>query len=429
MKKRLIINLITLSFTALLLVFLALAWYVENKMVSANNILGQSAGDEYTLRLERGKFKYGLTPAGRADYYWEWTDTRSMTFSDIQPGDVFYFRIVLNTDGTQEFTLKFDEVTSSLIEDSLYGYINSSLVEYEKTSDTTAQTGKQYYSGSFTQATVTTGDDVKPYTYYVFNSTNKEYSLTTDTTFQSGTTYYKAKFLLDEIPNFALRTYYTKKAVSTTPNAIGYKYSSTPVAYNYMYPLYSDNTVKVKSGTKSILYEYDSTENEVTLKDYLIEDVIKVYDIGTTYIDEDDEEVGYGTDFIQNDSLIEYVDSAYVETEDTTYNSKKTYYYYHPTFGYVKLAGTTFTNGVQYYELDTTKSKSLKYSTNGFLKSVSFDFDTEFNDEGTSYYYFALEFNDAASLVSIDGVESSNCYLHQVLSINNLIVEMKKNDN
>ena len=431
MKKNLIINLITLSFTALLLVFLALAWYVENKRVSANNIIGQSAGEQYTLKIERGRFEYGVNPEypdSDPEWYWDWVDSSvgSMLFKDIQPGDAFYFRIVLETEGNQNFSLSFGDIVSSLAEDSLFAYINQNLVEYELTSDTTQQEGKTYYDAVFTaDSTVVASDYVKPYTYYekVTQSGKTKYVLTTDKTFDGTKTYYKARFTVDEFPDLGISDYYTRKSPSTNPNAVGFRYTTTPApAYNYMYPLYYDAqgkaSVKVKSGTKETLYNYDSTKNELALADYLIEDVMKVYDIGvkkgSTY---------YHENFTQNDQLY---DSTFTLTSDTTYNPRKTYYYRDTTFGYVKLMENSFVPNTRYYE-KTSATPTVKYTTNAALKDATFTFNTAGNEENVTYYYFAIEFNEASSIV--ESIGSSNCYLFQKLLINELRVDLQSENN
>ena len=428
MKKNIIINLITLSTTSLLLVFLALAWYVENKNVSANNIIGASAGDEYTLRLERGEFVYGMDDEGVLDWHWEWTPTTDMTFYDIQPGDAFFFRIVLETDGTQNFSLKFGDIKSSLVDDSLYAYKNDNLVEYEKTTDTTPVENKNYYTASFTRENVTVGNYVKPYAYYEFDSTSNKYVLTSDETFKEDVNYYRAKFILAEVPELNKNVYYTRIANdSTEPNAIGYKYSSSPVSYNYMYPLYSDNTVKVvntKGGvTKEILYEYDDENDEVKLKDYLIEDVVKVYDIGVKY-GTGASATYYHDAFNNTDQIYQY---GYRTTTDTTPNPKKVYYVNSSFRDKVVFVGSSFNEEDDYYERTTT-APTLKYSSNHMLKGAEFTFDTAGNEENVTYYYFALEFNEAESLYNIDGINSSNCFLYQKLSINELRVDLIKEE-
>ena len=53
------------------------------------------------------------------------------------------------------------------------------------------------------------------------------------------------------------------------------------------------------------------------------------------------------------------------------------------------------------------------------LKNLEFDF-TSNADNGNIYYYFALEFNETKSLEIIDGIESSNCYMYQKLSIGHI---------
>ncbi len=433
MNKKLILNVITLSITAFLLVLVVFSWYVSNKEVSASGIIASTAGEDYTLKLQRGTFKYDKNHSEFADnggWYWEWEDSDAMTFSDIQPGDAFFFRIVVSTSSEHSFDVSFNQIQTTLMENTLEAYINQNLVAYTKTTDTTAASGKTYYKGTFTKdTTITVGDVVKPYTYY--NLTDGVYSMTTDKTFAQSKDYYKAKFTVAEEPDFSAEagnTYYEKGTASTTNNAIGYKYTVDETEYyNYLYPLDSEGKVKTQidnstnPATEKVLYTTSS--NTVSLKDYLIEDTFKVYDIGSTYKDDSNQTVFHGEDFKRNDFLYNHTAFTQVNTATATFDSKKTYYVLanqntYSDEDYVVSMDTKFETGTTYYE--RTAQGTARYNSS-LLKTSSTSFSTDTSSEET-YYYFALEFNDALSLEEIYGVKSSNCYLYQKLRIAELQV-------
>lgn len=440
MKKNMIINFLTLSVTALLLVFLIMAWYVENKLVSANNIFGESAGDAYTLQLQRGRFVYDADDASDEEtrgWSWDWQDAKSLQFSDIQPDDVFFFRIIIESDEAVDFDVSFNQIKSQLIPDSVFAYTNANLVAYTKSTDTTAQTGVNYYTASFIKDTSLSNDDyLKPYAYYEYDSTNDEYELTSDLKCDSTKDYYKAKFFLVEIPDFSknendelINTYYIKGEAPSSVNAVGYRYSTTPVAYNYMYPLYSDNKVRVEND--KVLYTYE--DSKINLKDYLIEDVMKSYNIGTSIIVEGERQY-FGDNYFDVESIKHYQYKAL--TNDAVFDPKTTYYVEASDYalgeGYVKYQGTEFVGDkTNYYVIDTTKPVTMKYGNGDLIKSAKYSFSTNTasydstTGKYTTYYYFAIEFNEELSLVNIDGVNSSNCYLYQKFSIDELKVQMQ----
>ncbi len=439
MNKKLILNVITLATTTLLLVLVMFSWYVTNKEVRATGIIAGTAADDYTLHLERGTYTYSTDTTKNKDaaknggWYWEWKETDSMTFSDIQPGDAFFFRIVMETTEAHEFNVNFGGVVSSLMEDTLYGYNSRQLVEYTKTTDTVKNPEKNYYFATFTAATVTTGYPVRPYTYYIKKTENNKdyYELTDDEEFQAGTTYYNARFTLEEFPDFKKNTYYEKGTPSDDVNAIGYKIADNQ--YNFLYPLFSDNTVKITD--EKTLYAYDDTEDTVSLVDYKIEDVFKVYDIGL-------KKTGaanlYHDNFYRDDTVYEFNYTKLTST--SVFSADKTYYTKienNPASvydgEYVKVVNPVEANKTSYYErssikLDSNNKQITKYNSE-FLKDSNYSFDTENNDNGVTYYYFALEFNDEASIENIYGTLSSNCYLYQKLRIGELKVENADSNN
>ena len=114
--KKLILNICTLMVTTALLIVVCLAWYTSNKNVSANGIIASTLGEEYLLNLERGTI---VDENGTKE--WEWKDTKSLSFVNLNPGNVFYFRIVIDAPADSSFsaTISLDRVSSELQEGKL----------------------------------------------------------------------------------------------------------------------------------------------------------------------------------------------------------------------------------------------------------------------------------------------------------------------
>ncbi len=107
MKKNLIINIVTLCLTSLILVLVAMAWYVSNDTVKAEGIFGKTKDDDYTLKLQRGTYN-------STNSTWTWTDTTSLSLSNIQPGDSFFFRIIITTSRNINLNMDFTDIESSV---------------------------------------------------------------------------------------------------------------------------------------------------------------------------------------------------------------------------------------------------------------------------------------------------------------------------
>ena len=107
MKKNLILNSISLFLTALIIVMLSFAWYISNDIVKADGIFGQTEDDDYTLKLQRGTYS-------SADSTWTWTDTTSLSISNIQPGDSFFFRIIITTSKSINLNMDFSGIESDI---------------------------------------------------------------------------------------------------------------------------------------------------------------------------------------------------------------------------------------------------------------------------------------------------------------------------
>ncbi len=141
-KINMIISLVSLSVTLCLLIVTMFAWYTSNKNVSANGIMGSSKGDNYSLKLQRGYYN--------ANNGWNWIDTETLSFSNISPENVFFFRIVMDSSDENSFTAVFKDIDSELQENKLVvenGYVclkNSSknIPLYKITEDSKVKIGE-----------------------------------------------------------------------------------------------------------------------------------------------------------------------------------------------------------------------------------------------------------------------------------------------
>ena len=109
MKKNLILNFSSLIVTAFLLVFLIFGWYVSNTEVEATGILGSTAGEEYEARLMK------------LDDNGIWVDCNDITFSNIEPGSIYYFKLILKskTDKSLDLKVSFNELSSAIMDNKI----------------------------------------------------------------------------------------------------------------------------------------------------------------------------------------------------------------------------------------------------------------------------------------------------------------------
>ena len=110
MKKNSIMNIISLFFTSLLLVMVLLAWYVSNTQVTASGITGKTEDGNFTLELERGIYHENETTK------WTWVKTESLSITNMQPGDVFFFRFVITTNNSGSLKVRLAGIESSIID-------------------------------------------------------------------------------------------------------------------------------------------------------------------------------------------------------------------------------------------------------------------------------------------------------------------------
>lgn len=124
MKKHhiysLISSIISLVVTCGLLIVCLFAWYTNNKNVSASGIVGSTADSNYSFCLEMYQ----------NDEYSEITE--KIKLGNLNPGDVFYFRIKVSNKSKDpkadlNFNIKFSNVGSKLIDKLV---VNDDYVSY-----------------------------------------------------------------------------------------------------------------------------------------------------------------------------------------------------------------------------------------------------------------------------------------------------------
>ena len=103
----LILNLISLATTSFLLIMVVFCWYLSNDTVKAEGIFGKTEDEDYTLKLQRGTYN-------STNSTWTWTDTTSLSISNIQPGDSFFFRIIITTSRNINLNMDFAGIESDV---------------------------------------------------------------------------------------------------------------------------------------------------------------------------------------------------------------------------------------------------------------------------------------------------------------------------
>lgn len=127
MKKHhiysLISSIISLVVTCGLLIVCLFAWYVSNKNVSANGIVASSADSDFNFSLEMYK-----------DTGYSEVNTDKIDLGNLNPGDLFYFRIKVSKKNKEltddlKFNIKFSGVESKIDDEKLC--VNDSFVSYK----------------------------------------------------------------------------------------------------------------------------------------------------------------------------------------------------------------------------------------------------------------------------------------------------------
>lgn len=111
MKRiNMILSMISLTVTSFLIILIIFAWYASNRTTRVNKTVGITAGTGYTINLERGKFENNT---------WIWENTKTLELSNLQPGDSYYFRFVIDYEIDTIIQTSFSNITSKVQEDSL----------------------------------------------------------------------------------------------------------------------------------------------------------------------------------------------------------------------------------------------------------------------------------------------------------------------
>ncbi len=96
---------------------LALFLFVSCKKVKDNNdnndsvhveeIFDKTEDEDFSLKLQRGIYN-------SSNQTWTWTDTTSLSISNIQPGDSFFFRIIITTSRNINLNMDFSGIESDI---------------------------------------------------------------------------------------------------------------------------------------------------------------------------------------------------------------------------------------------------------------------------------------------------------------------------
>ena len=386
MKKNLIINFFTLAVTALLLVFVVMAWYVTNSNVTADGIFGSTSSDSFALELERGEYDENTG--------WSWESTKSLSITNMQPGSTFFFRFKINASKAGKFKTVFNDVESKIDP--------STVVEKETISD----------------------DDyvfLNGYKYYKMDNTNKVPIKVKDG--NNIVTKYLYTYEEEQVTNPETEE---EETVGTFSLA-DFKVEDMFVFYDYGIGdevFYSDNDVTNDSIDSYVIVNKDSSFQQ-TYNNSLVSDTYYVKTGEDTY------ELSSGL-FNNDTTYYTKENNVYTESEglsQETYNSKlKSTMFYIKSGSVYSLSTNIYNSSLTYYS---------KSSTSRTVPLVGATTQYEMSSSGVKYAYFALEFNDELSLVNYlhPGFEydpenpnlgfsiDSNLYQAQILSIKKIGLE------
>ncbi len=152
---KLLTSIVMLSITLITFITSIFGWYTTNKEATASGIIGSTNDPNIDYTLEA----YDSTSNS-------YSDTDTMSFSNIKPGDTFYFRFEIAPHDTNldvsalKFDITFTSFTSSLQENTLTYDSDNSIITYDSV--------KVY---SVTENKVTFGDKI------LYNISNSSISL------------------------------------------------------------------------------------------------------------------------------------------------------------------------------------------------------------------------------------------------------------
>ena len=373
MKKNLILNFFTLSITALLLVFIVMAWYVTNEQVSVTGIVGSTEGDRFALELERGEYNNGT---------WEWQETKSLAISNMQPGDAFFFRFKINVLKEGKFSTEFSDVESKIDPDII--------LSREGTTDNyyLNLNGNKYVdmNSTGTLAQVSVGVDSE-------HSENK-------TLYSYDTAVHNPE--ITEYERFSLVDFKVEDTFKFYDYGIGdstFLYDDDVENDSSGYALVIDSADYYRHAISSNHYFKNGDEYIPASGDY--QSSLTYYELVAGNYEEQNDNSGLRNRYRQ--SLVS--DKYYIRTGSGTNENPYDY----------EFATGPFTDGVDYYvESPSTSIRSVAL--------VGATTSYQINEIGVKYQYFALEFNDELSVKTYlhqDGnyKTDSNLYQAQILSI------------
>ena len=188
MKKNIIINFISLAITACLLIIVMFSWYISNTIVSASGIVARTKDSDFVLRLERG------TSDDSTDS-WTWTPTTSLSITNMQPNDAFFFRFRIEANITGRINVKLSQITSILDDTITLGSDNKSVLvggakyfELDNTNKVVIKGENNSTLGTlyeYTNSKFELKDFLVQDTFYYY-----DYGLGTEEFYRTGTTYY-----------------------------------------------------------------------------------------------------------------------------------------------------------------------------------------------------------------------------------------------
>ena len=196
------------------------SWYVSNKEVSASGIVARTKDSDFVLRLERGIYD-------SVEDEWDWQPTTSLSITNMQPDDAFFFRFRIEANITGRINVKLSSITSTLDNTVTLGTDNTSVlvggakyydldntnkVVIKGANNSTLGTLYEYINSKFELKDFLVQD-----TFYYY-----DYGLGTEDFYRTGTTYYTDD--VSECPNdeMVLDNITASYTLATTGVAYGY---------------------------------------------------------------------------------------------------------------------------------------------------------------------------------------------------------------
>lgn len=254
-SKKLIINIILLIVTSALLVISMLAWYISNTVVTASGITASTDDGLFTLELERGEYN---KTAGT----WIWTPTTSLTITNMQPDDSFFFRFKIVSTGAGNLNVKLSNITSTiqndlfeLAEDDISVLIGGAKY-FELDSNNQVKINNKllysYSSGTFSLGEYLVQDTFKYYDYGL------------------GTITFGYDNVVTHCPNYATATALTNISTTYSVSAAGTQYGYFALEFNDVLSLVTYTHLDGVSKADSNLYQAQS----LAIKQISVETII-----------------------------------------------------------------------------------------------------------------------------------------------------------